>query len=649
MPQPSSMDECMNDSSMMSKHPDNDERKKICSMKMSKKEVSKSIFSKVHGFEVKENIDGDLIRGGYIATTHLDSGFLDNERGIHVKDKIAKETLNKWANEINSGNPRANKVSVNHDREPHVTGVGIKGTARVDRLPDGEYGLYVETLIDKTKETFNDVNYRLEKGLLDSFSIEFTTKDIATNEYLPNAVQEVTFGDMIMRTLLPGTQLEGWTLASQPMNEHAIMIKEVLNKSQSSILNKQYMEEKKMTEQVLAQPTIVEKKEISPDELSEFKQFQDMKNKSQKEAEMKQYMAELKEQLKTELKEIKIDSKVMQNPNSNIEIKEVTEFKEILKNANNYSIETQFKIAGKVADRIGLTTIGNIKMSSMPVEAKAVKGKLEFNTRKIGCNQVMEYKLGLTTNQNTDTDYLLSAAELSDVFDPVIFNALNQKTVTWNLLSKEDYSNKGNNQVQFALKTVANATTGAYLGNAVSTGSVTRQKYQTRFKKYAVGVEIDGDMIAAARGGPIGDVFANEVKDSTDDLMSDINSDLFAEVGLESAAGVIGFEYIADNAGNGTLYNVTRSSANKLSPASNGDTYINGSSADITLSNLRLMIEQAEIEGANLNNLVFITHPRQINKFKSKYDALQRLVPTSSRFGFEGRPDFDGVPIFSDK
>jgi hypothetical protein len=73
-------------------------------------------------------------------------------------------------------------------------------------------------------------------------------------------------------------------------------------------------------------------------------------------------------------------------------------------------------------------------------------------------------------------------------------------------------------------------------------------------------------MIAAARGGPIGDVFAKEVEDSTVDLMSVMNQALFTSVGAESAAGVIGFNYIADSATNTTLYNMTRSAANKLAP-----------------------------------------------------------------------------------
>ena len=100
----------------------------------------------------------------------------------------------------------------------------------------------------------------------------------------------------------------------------------------------------------------------------------------------------------------------------------------------------------------------NLFPNGRPVSDKTSIYNREY---KFGTNGTkLEYKaLGLTTNQNTDTDYLLSAAELSDVFDPVIYNAMNQATVTWNLLAKDDFSNKGNNQVQFTLKTAAKLET----------------------------------------------------------------------------------------------------------------------------------------------------------------------------------------------
>ena len=703
------------------------------------KKIKETLFSPIFGYEIKESKRG-YIRGGYIATTHLDEGFYDEERGIYIRDRISKETLEKWAEEINNGVPRANKVSVHHMRDIIPVGVGIKGSARVDRLPDGEYGLYVETLIDETLPDFEDIKYKIENDLLDSFSIEFRTRDIATGDYLEGAVTEINKGDYIERILLPGTILDGWTLASRPMNEHAIMIKEIIGdvkmEEKAQVSNFEEIRKKKgmsveefyavprdppsssklpifdaahvrnamarfsqtkgltpeerrkainkiiraakkfgidasgfiekyknKKEEVVkmevehkeedvqkqapaeepkekAQESAPEEKEvkISKDDLALLKEAKERKMQEAKEKEYQEMKERILRELKEQVEKMKVETKAQAESNDVVETKELIEYKEVLKNPNKIPIDEQFRIAARFAESKGLFN-GDWKTKDV------FERKYNINSG----SRFLEYKaLGLTTNQNTDTDYLLSAAELNDVFDPVIYNALNQKTVTWNLLAKDDYSNKGNNLVQFTLKTAANTTAGAYTGDAVSTGNVTRMKFMTKFKKYAVGFAISGDMIAAARGGPIGDIVAQEIKDATEDLLKVINQDLFKENGAETGAEIIGFEYIADSAGNTTLYNLTRSSSNKLAPDSASDTYINGNSARISLSNLRAAKRQALKEGADINNLVFITNPVQADLFRSIYDAAQRPVPTSSRFGFEGRPEFDGIPIFED-
>ena len=372
-----------------------------------------------------------------------------------------------------------------------------------------------------------------------------------------------------------------------------------------------------------------------------------MMEKEQKDKIRADEVEKIKEQLKKELPQLKVDEKVQKGNSDNVENKELIEFKEAIKPDSKVDVGRQIHLAGKMADLAGLTVNG-IKWDSTRAEARQFKNFAVNGTK-------LEYKgLGLTTNQNADPDYLLSAAELADVFDPVIFNILNEKTTTWNVLMKDDFSNKGNNQVQFTLKTGANSTVGAYTGNAVSTGQTTRLKYMTKFKKYQVGVEVDGDMIAAARGGPVGDVFALEVRDATESLLGDntngLNQALYAENGTESSAGVIGFEYITDQAGNGTLYNLSRSQANGLASTTTADNYINGSAAEISFDNLRAAKRKVVgVEGGDLNSLVWFTSVIQGDKLRGKYDAAHRLQPTSSRFGFEGRPEFDGVPVFEDK
>jgi len=629
-------------------------------------------FSKVYGFETKTSDNNDLIRGGFIATTHLDSGFYNEDRGVYIRDKIAKETLNKWANEINAGNPKSNKVSVNHNRKSHVAGVGIKGTAEVVSLKDGEFGLYVDTLIDKTEENFDDTEYRVEKGLLDSYSIEFVTQDYITGDYIDGAVHESSDNGGIVRTLLPNTSLEGWTLASQPMNEHAIMIKEIKleqkNEEQtipvddSKLYLKNKVEVPQMAEEETApivepvvEPTapVVEEQKTKELPIEDKELLQWAKEKKATEAKEKEFKSihdSILSEVKESMKDIKVENKVQINKDDKIESKEMKSFKACFTKDSNLDVKEQFRRAGDFATSLGLISNDGVKASSSITEVKGLSGKFAFETKTSGCKVSIEKKgLGIDTNVQEDADYYQNAAELSDVYDPVIYNALNEKTVTYNLLAKDDYSMHGGGDVQFRQKTVANTTAAAYTGNAVVLGNTGRQKLQTKFKKYAVGVEVDGDMIAAARGGPISNVFGQEVMDATESLLSVINVALFAEVGLETASGVIGFEFIADNSGNGTMYGLTRSTANKLSPDANGDTYIDGASVDITLAKLRAAKRQPIEEGAELGNLVFITSPIQGDKFRGIYDALQRTVPTSSRFGFEGRPEFDGIPIFEDK
>jgi hypothetical protein len=588
-----------------------------------------------------------------------------------VRDRIAPETLYAWKEEINEGNPQANKVSIHHRRTPEVVGAGQKGSARVDRLPGGEYGLWVDSKLDKTHENYKDTTYQISNDFIDSFSIEFTTRDPMTNDYIQGAVVEKESGEGIIRTLLPATQLEGWTLASRPMNPYAIMVKEIKEKIEKDVSQavqhqgeKEEIKEKAVPQAVdmakIEIKTNIENKEdkmaeietktipevpsvtLTGESKERYEKFVASEAVQKKETEMKELASKIKEELKTELSKVEVKEKKMINTPESVETKEMKEYKQMFSKDSKIDINMQFKIAGALADSLGMTK-GSLKKDSKSAEAKEFKN---FTTN----GNLLEFKgLGLTTNQNTDTDYLLSAAELADVFDPVVYNILNQQTVTWNILPKDDFSNKGNNQVQFTLKTAANASAAAYTNNAVNMGNTTRLKYMTKFKKYQVGVEVDGDMIAAARGGPIGDVFAQEVKDSTVDLLSIMNQALFAEVGAETAAGVIGFEYITDQAGNTTLYNLTRSQANGLASTTTTDNYINGSSANLSLINLRAAKRKVLIEGAQLNNLVFVTSYVQGDKFRGIYDALQRLVPTSSRFGFEGRPEFDGIPMFEDK
>lgn len=606
-------------------------------------------YSKVYGLEFKQVDDDNYLVKGYISTTHTDSGYYDFDKNKYVQDKISKDLLIEWKDSINQGVPKSNKASINHDRSDKIViGVGQKGSADVHLFKDGEYGLFVNTILDKTHPEFKNVKNRIDIGTIDSFSIEFVTQ--------PNSIKYKEYKDHIIRELLPGTELYGYSIVSRPMNEHSIMVKSLIQPDHINNNNKDNnikTEVKTMTEQV--DQITVSKQEY--EKLMELKQLQVAK--AEEERIMKIIEAKMQDSsFNDKLNKIENKGQVLQNTESVQETPEQKsnkqmsmEFKNIITNPDLCSRE-KFRQVGLLAERKGLIWAEGIDSigykTSSPIDPKTIQVK-NFQIGGKNGNK-LEYKsLGITTNQNTDTDYLLSAAELRDMFEPVIWDALNLETTTWGLLRKEDYSNKGNNQVQFILQTGENAARGFYTGNSVTTGNSTRLKMQTKFKKYQVGISVDGDMIAASKGGPVGDVFGLEIEWGTKSMIDDVDAQLFAETGLETAAQPIGFEFIADSAGNATMYSLTRSTTNKLSPDSASDTYINGSSARISLDNMAKAMEQAIKEGANLNNLVFITHPTQERLYKGIYRSMQRLIPTSTRFGFEGRADFDGVPIFVDK
>jgi len=622
----------------------------------------KEFLCPVIGVETKE-IGNEFHVEGLIATTHVDN--TDMEEGVDIPDKIIKETLDDFAVQLNT-DFNARICGIHHSEgdpfcpEFFAEADVDKNPARVIPLSDGEYGLFVDTkyLMDdpKTPQIIQDWKDRK----LNSFSITYDTDGFMTTDF-------DWVGNNLVRILLPGTRLHGYTGASNPKNPNAVAtafgfkeFKELVGMEQLNKWRLKKMPKKEVKEEETPQDDEGTQKP-SPEAGEDQPSNKPEGSTNGDEGEQKEFLKWKSEKKKLEEKELldKTSSKIAEGVLNKIEMKEkvlrdnkpsnkdtevsfeIKEFKDVIENPGKIELKEQFRRASAVCDFIKLDWQS---ANTSPCESREYKSFGVNGTK-------LEFKgLGITTNQNTDTDYLQSSAELQDIYDPVIYNALNQETVTWNLLAKDDYSKKGNNNVQFTLKTAANTSASFYTGNAITTGNVTRLKYQTKFKKLKVGVSVDGDMIAAARGGPVSDVFAQEVMDSTMDMLAILNAALFAEVGLETASGIIGFEYITDSAGNTTLYNLTRSATNKLAPDSAGDTYINQSSVIVSMTNLRAAKRQAVNEGAKKKNLVWITSPTQADMVRNKFDDVRRLQTSKDTdFGFSTDIFVDGIPVFEDK
>src|SRR3990167_4264482 len=503
----------------------------------------------VRGCELREQ-NGSYYVNGFITTTHVDNGpGLRRSDGSVVKAQIRdvtpKETLESWAVQMKT-KASARIMGLHHSegRTGEYGGVADieNSPPEVIQLSDDEWGLYASTRLINGDPLAEKIIQGYEGGELIGFSVTYdtTNSELTDFDYV---------GDEIVRVVGPDAELCGYTAASNPVVDKAL-VSEFGYREFREMLRQEVRERQPSTEE----NTMPEAQEITTPAASpgaaasagmtsppaavpgdvnvsalEHREFLEWKQQRGKEVEMRQITEKVMQQvdakLETAFREKVLSPEASQKSQGEERVfaKEMREFLETVKPDSTLDIREQFRLAGEVADKF--------KLHAKPTSRAEERQYVNFGVS--GRNLVYR-GLGITTNQNTDTDYLQSGAELQDAYDPVIYNALNQATLTWTVLAKDDYSKKGNNQVQFPLKAAANATAAFYTGNAVSTGNVTRLKYQTKFKKLQVGVSIDGDMIAAARGGPIGDVFSKEVMDSSRALMNDINAALFAEVGLES-------------------------------------------------------------------------------------------------------------------
>lgn len=623
-------------------------KKRLGQVEHFKKKESYYRFAAGGIIEVKSNDNDDLVISGYIATTHRDA----------VNDVITKEALEKWAKEINEGVPRSNKVTYHHDRsDKRVVGVGLKGTARVERLPDGEYGLLVDTIINKSHDLYSDIEYEYKIGALDSFSIEYTT---------PEGEKE----DDTLRILDSGTTLHGWTLASRPVNDNAVMIKELFSKncrSSKEFGNEELKmaEEQKENKEIKAleaqlkelQAKISKKEEEEAQAASDAEAEKAAAEEKEKKKKMDEMYAKKEAELTTQIKELKeAVAKVSETKETKISGDDNIrpEYKELSKSFSDKELSNKelcFRVGQYLDSRKISEKIDTLHLTK---ENSPSDFKEKTQLKKFQNKEIVQYK-GLSVGDNVNSNYInssteigLSQAELQDVVMPVIFNALNEKTVTWDLLAKDNMASRGTNRITFVLKT---ANTGAYFskGNSIVTTETDREKYTIEYKKIYIGGAVDGDLQAYSRGAPFGEALALEISDRTIALKTKMNQALFDEnAGNKSGAEPLGIPAITDSAGNTTLYDTTRSSTNKLSPDSAGDTYVDGSGG-LTESMLRDAIEQATTDGSDVDDLVFVGTPAVINKYKALFDNKERLVPYSDKAGFKNAPDFEGVPLFADK
>ena len=594
-----------------------DEMREMAQAQMKKMKETHFFYSE--DIQFKEN-EGEFYSMGYIATTHPDRA----ENGKYKGDVLTKNAIYKIVDQVNARQDLMADLASNHhdwikEHDSSIPPVGRALKAEVREMGGGHFGAFVETHHSKTNPDFEKISYEVKNGYLPGYSIE----------YVPKNTKDVNLSKGTYR-LIDDLDMKGYGLASGRLiaNTHATIedftYKEIMDFAQNKEVHK--MEQTELKEVPSTIPVDVK-------EYDRYKKFLDMELKEKQVNEMKTLVREAMMSVLPEMK-IKLSDSV-HHSEASIEFKEWNEIKTL--QSTPQGIKEAFQRATNLAMKTGKLDKWETSMYHPSVQFKSVG--------KWGQEIEIKAPLETDTNKSTDTDYLQSAAEMSDIYAPAIAKLLNQKTTYFGLLPKENYG--GRERITWRAENVANTSAAAYAeGAAITKSYTTREKLAEVFKYYKVGVQVTGQAIESAKSG-IGDLFAAEIEAAGRRLLTIMNTDLFGIKGLSTDIEFLGLEYIATSTTYPTLYGLTRSTTNLLG-ASNSE-FSAQASAAISKPTLRTGIRTLEINGADRNDLIIICHPLQRDMILALLDDAQRFMSTSARIGWEGSPAFDGVPLQTDK
>ena len=466
-------------------------------------------------------------------------------------------------------------------------------------------------------------------------------------------------------------------------------------------------EEKSAQEKEIKEETPkVEEISVSKEELTEFRLFKEQKEKAVKIKEVADLVQkQVKERMDAEIKELRQRTMPGLNTNpdgSRPEIKELKDYQDALAQVkeldkplqntslgayeqrfslHNQIVNLQYKEAARLMGKfhqMGALYMGSGYASGREPIVEAKDTMIGEEGQRIFLNPLgrMEYKekiemkaLDTASNAGTQTDtnlahaswtygsYYQSPVEFNDIFQPVIVNQLNDRNTTWGTLQKEDWS--GYYQIAIRARTARNSTAAGYSEGTNYTygtdfsGQVGYDKFVQPFSYYGVRVAVTGQKMALARApGGIGDVWAQEVKWSTEDLLRVLDLAVIGTGAGSSESTSLGFEGLILGT-TGTLYGKSLATYATLRSHTKAQ-----ASARVDLNELRFMVERVQtgtgsgssevISNANPANLIYFCHPLQERFVKGLIQDMQRIIPTSARVGFEGRVDIDGVPIVTD-
>lgn len=256
---------------------------------------------------------------------------------------------------------------------------------------------------------------------------------------------------------------------------------------------------------------------------------------------------------------------------------------------------------------------------------------------------------GAAVNAST---YTQDDVEFADVFAPGIIDTFNNQTNLFGFLKKESHTAGAGSFYQWKMITDQDPeTVSTFVGQGDTSISKTysaKDNYQTPLKIARRGVSVT-DFIQRYSAKSLGDLFRLELDVQMKKMMNDVDAALFAEVADGTGNAPLGLEAVADSVGNTTLYGLTRSTANRLSPDTAADTY-EAIAGDLTEGKLRSKITYLRSEGSILDDLAIVAHPTSYGYLLNLLDGNRRFMTTGATFGFNQKmvAQFDGLPVIVD-
>ena len=605
------------------------------------------------GLLVKEDEDtGDILVQGLVATTHPD----------RVGDILSEHVIDQIVNSINDeskagGNMGAYRsVSLFHDwvieNDPTLDEAAfILPTASKVKLEDGHYGAKVEAKLNKYYNgdmEVDEIKYRIDNGQIAGFSIEYDT----TDEHVKKVDHQGTEFRFIEELSEYGGI--GFARARKIANPNAVIYKEISDKVSTKCKedNDKMGEDEEIKpdvqpEQKEVKAEVVEKKEEPVEDQVEepvTKEEPETETKESVNVDIDKIVAQVKEQVKSELQ---VKSKIVKTTREDTNKMETEKqmplsVKEMKESISVGKVETmRFKEAASSYMAENPQIDAQLKTHGIPLNT-TMKVKCVGNKLQIVSPLQIKTTLDNTTNAGAYTE---SIVEFADMFMPGLIETFNNQANLMGAIPKKNHM-MGGNTYGWKIKTDQASDLSVDPDDpSILFDPVKKLKLRTEIKEYRVGVSVTDYVMHHGRA-TMGDLLMLEAEARMGDMMRDFNDDLYTEQVDTAGNKILGLEAVADAAGNTEIYGKTRSTDNRLSPASADDTYEAVGGA-LTTAYIRGAVRKVEIAGARRENIRIIVNPKQRDALFELEDGNQNYY-NAPKFGFDGQISYDGTNVIVD-